>query len=481
MTSERESPEREDLDVAQAADAPSDRRNPLRRKWLWVLIAVVLVAVVGIVATVLVTSPDSDTDSPAATPSARPQNPYEQSRSLGVTLTLQAYTDALREGDAESALAQLDASATAALRERTGASAAGLPALPLSAFEFRLSASRDFERLVPAELQERLDTQGSSDSWVAPVQLRYAYEGIDSIPVVLDLPMVMAQYPEGWKMVADAGPLFGQPAPAGQVWEFPSPSATPVATAPGESLVLTNGSDTGFTARLEELLPAATWAVTQFWGAKWPQGAGIVAAPTDDEFRSLTGAATADAQAAAAVSIFAGVDPAGPTALGQRVVFSPQATQLDPNALAVVLRHELFHVAARTVTAQAAPVWVTEGVAEYVGRRGTYTRLADAAPTLAGQVAAGELPADLPSDANFSPGSPDAALSYQSAWSVAAFIADKFGDDKLKRFYVALAGADQPTDPELVIKSQDTASNIVLGISREELVDQWRGWLTASP
>ncbi|WP_051406291.1 hypothetical protein [Williamsia sp. D3] len=210
-------------------------------------------------------------------------------------------------------------------------------------------------------------------------------------------------------------------------------------------------------------------------------GAGIIAAPTDDEFRSLTGAATADAQAAAAVSIFTGVDPAGPTALGQRVVFSPQAAQLDPNALAAVLRHELFHVAARTVTAQAAPVWVTEGVAEYVGRRGTYTRLADAAPTLAGQVAAGEVPADLPSDANFSPGSPDAALSYQSAWSVAAFIADKFGEDKLKRFYVALAGADQPTDPQLVVKSQDTASNIVLGISREELVDQWRGWLTASP
>ena len=118
MTSERESPEREDLDAAPAADAASERRNPLGRKWLWILIAVVLVAVVGIVATVLVSSSGSDTDSPAATPSARPQNPYEQSRSLGVTLTLQAYTDALRDGDAESALAQLDASATTALRER---------------------------------------------------------------------------------------------------------------------------------------------------------------------------------------------------------------------------------------------------------------------------------------------------------------------------------------------------------------------------
>jgi hypothetical protein len=398
-----------------------------------------------------------------------------------VTLTLQAYTDALRKGDADTALAQLDASATAALRQRTDASAAGLPALPIPVFEFRLSASREFERLVPADLQERLDAQGSSDSWVAPVQLRYAYAGIDAVPVVLDIPMVMAQYPDGWKIVADVGPLFGQAGPSGQVWEFPSPSAQSVVTAPGESLVLTNGSDRGFAGRLAQQLPAATEAVTRFWGRKWPQSAGVVAAPTDEEFRSITGATTDDAQAAAAVSVFAGIDPAGPTALGQRVVFSPQAAQLDPNALAVVLRHELLHVAARTVTAQAAPVWVTEGVAEYVGRRGTYTRLADAAPTLAAQIADSGPPADLPTDANFAPGNADAALSYQSAWSVAAFVADKFGDDKLKRFYVALAGADQPTDPQLVTTSQDTASRIVLGISRDELVSQWRGWLTAAP
>jgi hypothetical protein len=293
--------------------------------------------------------------------------------------------------------------------------------------------------------------------------------------------MVLAQYSDGWKIVADAGPLFGQPGPAGQVWEFAGPAAQPVTTGPGQSLVLTNGPDRGFTTRLAQQLPAAVDAVTRFWGTKWAQGAGVIAAPTDTEFRSITGATTADAQAAAAVTVFAGVDPAGPTALGQRVVFTPQAAQLDSNALAVVLRHELLHVAARTVTAPAAPVWVTEGVAEYVGRRGTYSRLADAAPALAALIADSGPPADLPTDANFAPGEPDAALSYQSAWSVAAFIAGRFGDDKLKRFYVALAGADQPTDPQLVVTSQDTASRIVLGVPRDELVAQWRAWLTASP
>jgi hypothetical protein len=448
---------------------------------VWGLVALALVVIVAVAAAVVLTRPDSGSDARDPSPPARPQNPYEQARSLGVTLTLQAYTDALRSGDMSAASAQLDPSVTTVVRERTDLTAAGLPVLPLTTFEYRLSSSREFERLVPADLQERLDAQGSSDSWVAPVQLRYGYEGIDALPVVLDVPMVLAQYPDGWKIVADAGPLFGESGPAGQVWEFADPAAQPVTTAPGESLVLANGPDRGFTTRVAQQLPDAVAAVTRFWGTKWPQGAGVIAAPTDAEFRSITGATTADAQAAAAVTVFAGIDPAGPTALGQRVVFSPQAAQLDSNALAVVLRHELLHVAARTVTAQAAPVWVTEGVAEYVGRRGTYTRLADAAPTLAAQIAETGPPADLPTDATFAPGSPDATLSYQSAWSVAAFIADRFGDDKLKRFYVALAGADQPVDPQLVVASQDTASRIILGVPRDELVAQWRAWLTASP
>ena len=37
-------------------------------------------------------------------------------------------------------------------------------------------------------------------------------------------------------------------------------------------------------------------------------------------------------------------------------------------ALRIVLRHELFHYAARADTAPDAPRWLTEGVADFVGR-----------------------------------------------------------------------------------------------------------------
>ncbi len=440
------------------------------------MVAIAVIVAVAVTLTVTLTGSGADSGTQTRESTPRPQNPFEEARTLGVSQVLADYSAALRDGDAATADAALDESATEILRDRTRRSAEGIGDLPISTFEYRLSSTRGPERLVPPELQARLDAQGSSDSWVAPVQLRYAYEGIDSAPVVLEVPMVMARYPDGWKIVADSGPLFGEPGPAGQVWQYDEPAARPVSTPPSKSLVLTNGASP-LTDELAGLLPAATESVTGFWGTRWAQGAGVIVAGSDEEFASIAGSSQADADAAAAVTIFGSIDPAGPTALGQRVVFTPQAAGLDPNTLAVVLRHELFHVAARTATAAAVPVWVTEGVAEYVGRRGTYTRLEQAAPALAAEIAANGAPADLPADANFAPSNPDAALAYQSAWSVAAFIADTYGDDKLKRFYVALAGADQPTDPALVITAQNTAAQIVLDTSRDDLVSQWRAWL----
>lgn len=456
---------------------PTDSGRGHRRHIAWIAIAVALLAIVAVAVTATLTDLTGDSGSDPQTSATRPENPFEEARAQGVADALNTYSSALRAGDAPAAETVLDPSANQALRERTASSAAGLPDLPLTTFEYRLGDTGGAEQLVPAELQSRLDEQGSSDSWVAPIQLRYAYEGIDTTPVVVDMPMVMARYGDGWKIAADAGPVLGGAAPRGQVWQFAAPSARPVATAGGESLVLTNGASP-LTGVVGGLLPAATESVTAFWGTKWPRTAGVIVTTGDDEFASITGASAADVEAAAAVTVFTAIDPNGPTALGQRVVFTPQAAQLDPNTLAVVLRHEVFHVAARTVTAEGAPVWVTEGVAEYVGRRGTYTRLDQAAPALAAEISSSGPPADIPSDANFAPSSPDAALAYQSAWSVAAFIADTFGDDKLKRFYVALAGADQPVDPALITASQDTASKVVLGVSRDDLVRQWRAWLS---
>ena len=56
------------------------------------------------------------------------------------------------------------------------------------------------------------------------------------------------------------------------------------------------------------------------------------------------------------------------TTTAERIMFAPGAAAMSDAALRIVLRHELFHYAARADTAADAPRWLTEGVADFVGR-----------------------------------------------------------------------------------------------------------------
>ena len=96
----------------------------------------------------------------------------------------------------------------------------------------------------------------------------------------------------------------------------------------------------------------AVRAVTAFWGADWPRDIVVVATASDEQFRALAGG---------------GSDIAAATT-GRRIVFAPGAAAMSDDALRIVLRHELFHYAARADTAVDAPRWLTEGVADFVAR-----------------------------------------------------------------------------------------------------------------
>ena len=77
-----------------------------------------------------------------------------------------------------------------------------------------------------------------------------------------------------------------------------------------------------------------------------------MAAGSDAEFGSLAGG---------------GSDIAA-TTTAERIMFAPGAAAMSDASLRIVLRHELFHFASRADTAADAPRWLTEGVADFVGR-----------------------------------------------------------------------------------------------------------------
>lgn len=348
---------------------------------------------------------------------------------------------------------------------------------------YRLAANSGADRLIGGALGVELTDAGSSDSWVSPVTLSYALGGTSRPGVdepVIEVPQVLAfsRYGDRWKLLGD-GSLAADPdadpdapvrPPEVPPWTFADLRATDVRTAGGQSVVLSYPRTDRTVERVRRQLAPAVTAVSDFWGDDWARRAVVTATGSEDQFAQLTRTEAGATKAAAAATVFAKIDRGTGTVVGQRVVLSPAAAQLSESGVAVVLRHELFHVAARIQTAENAPLWLVEGVAEYVGRRGSEGDLTDAAPDLAVEVAAGRLPDKLPADSAFGVDNETARLAYQTAWSFAAFVAGRYGDDRLRQMYLMVAqGGDDAATTEALEKA--------LGAGEDELIDQWRSWL----
>ena len=236
------------------------------------------------------------------------------------------------------------------------------------------------------------------------------------------------------------------PAPAAT----PSPSALAsrtVTVADGRTVELMSlgGAETQpLLRRVADGMGDAVRAVTGFWGADWPRDVVIVATASDEQFLALAGG---------------GSDIAAATT-GQRIMFAPGAATMSAADLRIVLRHELFHYAARSATAPDAPRWLTEGVADFVARP-------DAARPGPGHAA--EM-ARLPSDADLDTEGPTRALAYDRAWWFTRFVADRFGTPSLRRMYERACGPGHP--------GIEAAVRETLGADLDEVLAEWRRWLS---
>ncbi|HEX2213813.1 MAG TPA: peptidase [Mycobacterium sp.] len=189
-------------------------------------------------------------------------------------------------------------------------------------------------------------------------------------------------------------------------------------------------------SRIAAEIDDAASAVTAFWGPDWPREVVIVAAATDEQFAAVGGG---DTHTAATTTV-------------ERIMFAPGAADISDAALRIVLRHELFHYAARAQTATDAPRWLTEGVADFVARP----------PAPPGEVAV----ATLPTDAELA--GPDRSLAYDRAWWFSTFVADTYGVPALRRLYVRACGAGHP--------DVATAVRDALGADLDSVLAQWRQW-----
>jgi hypothetical protein len=246
--------------------------------------------------------------------------------------------------------------------------------------------------------------------------------------------------------------LIGRPQapPANPVVAAPASLTTPTAASTTETLddgrtvhlVGLGGAHTApLLARIAAQMNDAARAVTAFWGPDWPRDVVIVAAGSDAEFGTLAGG---------------GPDIAA-TTTAERIMFAPGAAAMSDASLRIVVRHELFHFASRSATAADAPRWLTEGVADYVGRPAA-PRPPDAAQL-----------AQLPSDADLNAAGPAGSSAYDRAWWFSRFVAESYGTQTLRALYLRACG---PGHPDAATAVRDT-----LGADLPTVLVRWRHWM----
>jgi Peptidase of plants and bacteria len=203
---------------------------------------------------------------------------------------------------------------------------------------------------------------------------------------------------------------------------------------------------------------AALSAVEAFWGTDWTPEITLVATGSAQQFTAQTGSDPRPDTAALAVADY--VDPARREALGQRIVLAPGAAGMAPRARRIVLAHELFHYAARADTALDAPRWLTEGVADYVGRP------ADDEAAVARAVAPVTA---LPTDAEFTGTPEQLSAAYDRAWLFARYVADRYGAPALRALYQQMAGVDHA--------DFETTVRLLFGAAPADLLADWQRWV----
>ena len=438
------------------------QRKAKIRTWLG---AAVAVAVLGGLA--LITVPG---DTPAPTPGAGPGQPMgavspappvdDATRADAVTDLLRRRAQAVLTHDEQSFMATVDPKADEAFLTAQRRLFTNLAGVPFDAWSYRLHAD------------DTLDVSGLKDSadelWAPAVDLRYALRGADLIPTDRPMGYLFARHGDSWYLRSDSA-LDGL---GRRTWRGPWDFAPCLVSTTEYGIVLSHPGSEPMVDRLVRELDSSVQAVNAVWPTSWSRRVALMLPDSPGEMRALVGP-DFPVESVVAVAVADRVDNKTRTVAGQRVVLSPSGIRaLSVASLRIVLRHEITHLAARADTVDGSPTWLLEGFADYVGYRDSGVTLAEGAPDLAKRVRQGGPPSALPEDRAFRSSGTDLDLAYQQSWSLARYIADRWGEQTLITVYRTLAGAGPVSATETDAMLRD-----VLGVDRAALVAGWQSYL----
>jgi hypothetical protein len=319
----------------------------------------------------------------------------------------------------------------------------------------------------PALGAERVAQLGP-DARVIRVTGRYRLAGYDTAAREFESYFTVVRRGDTWRLADDT-----DGGTQTQLWDLPS-----FTTVKGRSTLVVGTGPAGRLRPYAALGDLAVTRVRKVWDSGWNDRLVLVVPGTAAQMAELVGQEAGSVNQVAAVTD--GPFDLRGVAGADRVVVNPKAfASLERLGQQVVVTHEATHVAIRATTNRPVPLWLSEGMADYVGYRDIGASRAQVAAALFDRVRAGKGPTALPAPEDFDPSHTTIGPSYNAAWLAVHRIADRWGAAALVRFYRAAAtsgASGTATDPDAATSA---AFESVLHTSEAAFTRDWLASLKA--
>jgi len=380
-------------------------------------------------------------------------------RLLAVSEILKERAQAVEDEDSSAFLSSIDPEG-AGFRRKQRKVFERLTSLPLGRYELRQQVlGKDLAR---REHHRRY--RSSDDVFIAPVEESYRFKGYDDADFVSNLFFTFVLRDGEWLIAADDD-LSGRRTTERNLWDY-----GPVKQTRGRNVMLIQHpcSKAGCIELGEsfmQLTENARTEVKRRWRGQWNGRVVVLATSSRREVRRII-------DVDYAISNFAAFAYSPDLDEGH----SPTRIVLDrttlagrsPDIIELILTHEMAHVATRHASGPHIPLWVEEGLAEWMAR----TPGDGSDVYYANQVATGAVQPRLPTDRQFRRGtSEELFLHYQSSRTAVAYFIEQWGYGKFVRFYKLLGdshnGAGGPA------KHLRSIMRRVTGLTPSRFARQW--------
>ncbi len=372
-------------------------------------------------------------------------------RKQQINKLLSARAAAVRKGDVKAFVAAVD-SKDKKLVARQRMLFANLRQFGFVKLEYSLANEHEVPRMV---------AKYGPTAFSSRVLMRYQLAGLDAKPVQTDVAYTFVRRGTGWILVED-GAIDEVLSPDGhrQPWDF---GAIKVIRR-GKVAVVVAQREAALGQKIAIASQKAASGVRRHWSRPWDGSVMVVAMP-DSQVLSLlwtSGTGRGWTIAAKAVPVYEG-DPTGlrkAAPAGTRIVVNPSVRkELDEDLLV----HEMTHAATQRLGRQG-PMWMVEGLAEYIRCAVIEDDPEWTVDPYRKQVRK-TLPSmkALPGRAEFGAAG---SRSYGQSWWVVEYLVDKLGEKKVAALYADLASHETGADAILKKHSGMTPAQLLAAVKK---------------